>query len=57
MTLPVLFGFIYLNLTLWQVITYEDDFIKVEINIALNFEMRNKTKFKNTLASYTKSIY
>ena len=37
------------------IITYEDDFIKVEIYIVLSSEMAIKTQFKNTLTNNTKS--
>ena len=41
---------------LGQIITYEDDFMKAKIYIALNSEIRINTQFKNTLTNYTKSI-
>ena len=40
---------------LWQSITYENDFKKDKIYIALNSAMRFTTQFKDTLTNYTKS--
>ena len=45
----------YTYIKLWQIITYENDFLKVEIYIALSCEIRINTQFKNTLTNYTKS--
>ena len=57
MFLPALFGSIYVNQTLTNshLCTYEEIFVKVEIYIGLNSEMRINTQFESTLTNYTKS--
>ena len=47
MLVPVSIGFTSTNLILWDIITYEDDFLKFEIYIALSSQMHIKTMFKN----------
>ena len=40
---------------MWQIITYEDDFMKVENYISWKYEMGIKKQFKSTLTDYIKS--
>ena len=39
----------------WQIITYEEHFLKIKIFIDLNSEMSNNTQFKNILTDYIQS--
>ena len=49
------FSVSYAWIKLWQVISYEYAFMKVETCTALKSDMRINTQFKNTLTNYAKS--